>query len=152
MKNVTNLILRKEWCNKADDAEKHVHSNVDSPELGLIMRSDGREYHFPSPHCIEWRKYGIKKLRKLIYIYCCVVWYLVISTECALRRPITYDNHPIPVLSRFVDLLNSLIYDLKRSVGLKMIVWWSCFLLTLFRQNVRCWEKVNSLEKAVLIK
>ena len=46
-------IRAPDGANKADDAEKHIHSNVDSLELGLIMRSDGREYHFPSPHCIE---------------------------------------------------------------------------------------------------
>ena len=53
MKNITNLILQKNDVIKLMMQEKHIHSNVDSLELGLIMRSDGKEYHFPSPHCID---------------------------------------------------------------------------------------------------
>ena len=42
----------------------------------------------------------------------------LISTEGTVRLPRTFDNHP-SVSSRFYDLFNLMIYDVKRSVDLK---------------------------------
>ena len=42
----------------------------------------------------------------------------LISTEGTLRLPMTFDNYP-SVSSRFFDLLNLMIYDVKRSVDPK---------------------------------
>ena len=42
------------------------------------------------------------------------------AAQGTLRLPTTFDNHP-SVSSRFFDLLNSMIYDVKKSVDQKWL-------------------------------